>query len=75
MRLIVLLQETKQLRRDQQLLHEQSVEQNLDTIARRELIEDRDTILAFTSKIQEFQDEIHCMNDWRDFQDVEPAQR
>ena len=42
-----------------------------DTIAMRKLVEDRDTILELTSKIQELQNEIHCMNDSRDFQDAE----
>ena len=40
-----------------------------DTIARRRLIEDQDTILELTGKIQEFQNVINCMNDSRDFQD------
>ena len=42
-----------------------------DTIARRRLIEDQDTILDLTGKIQELQNEINCMNDSRDFQDAE----
>ena len=42
-----------------------------DTIARRRLVEDRDTILELTGKIQELQNEINCMNDSRDFQDAE----
>ena len=42
-----------------------------DTISRRRLIEDRDTILELTGKIQELQNEINCMNDSRDFQDAE----
>ena len=42
-----------------------------DTIARRELVEDQDTILEFTGKIQELQNEINCMKDSRDFQDAE----
>ena len=42
-----------------------------DTIARRKLVEDRDTILELTAKIQELQNEINCMNDSRDFQDAE----
>ena len=42
-----------------------------DTIARRRLVEDQDTILELTGKIQEFQNEINCMNDSRDFQDAE----
>ena len=42
-----------------------------DTIARRRLVEDQDTILEHTGKIQELQNEINCMNDSRDFQDAE----
>ena len=42
-----------------------------DTISRRRLIEDRDTILELTGKIQELQNEINCMNDSRDFNDAE----
>ena len=42
-----------------------------DTIARRRLIEYQDTILELTGKILEFQNEINCMNDSRDFQDAE----
>ena len=39
--------------------------------SRRKLIEDRDTILELTAKIQELQNEINCMNDSRDFKDAE----
>ena len=42
-----------------------------DIIARRKLVEDRDTILELTGKIQELQHEKKCMNDSRDFQDAE----
>ena len=42
-----------------------------DTISRRKLIEDRDTILELTGKIQELQNEINCMSDSRDFKDAE----
>ena len=42
-----------------------------DTIARRKLIEDQDTIVELIGKIQELQNEINCMNDSRDFQDAE----
>ena len=42
-----------------------------ETLARRKLIEDRDTILELTGKIQELQNEINCMNDSREFQDAE----
>ena len=41
-----------------------------DTIARRKLVEDRDTIFELTGKIQELQNVINCMNDSRDFQDA-----
>ena len=82
-------------RQDQQLLHEQLLEQNrdlreshikslhekeelkrfqgstFDTIARRNLVEDRDAILELTGKIQELQNKINCLNDSRDFQDAE----
>ena len=85
----------EQLRRDQQLLHEQLSEQNrdlrdahmkslnemeelkrfqgstFDEISRRRLVENRDTILELTGKIQELQNEINCMNDSRDFKDAE----
>ena len=39
----------------------------VDTIARKKLIEDRDTILELTGKIQELQNEVNCLNDSRDF--------
>ena len=42
-----------------------------DTIARIKLVEDRDTILELTGKIQELQNEVNCMNDSRVFQDAE----
>ena len=42
-----------------------------DTVARRKLVENRDTFLELTCKIQELRNEINCMNDSRDFQDAE----
>ena len=42
-----------------------------DTIARRRLVEDRDTILELTAKIHELQNEVNCINDSIDFQDAE----
>ena len=70
------------LSRKKQLLHERLLQQNLelrearqkslsDTVARRRLVEDQDTILELTGKIQELQNEINCMNDSKDFQDAE----
>ena len=72
-------------RQDQQLIHDQLLEENwdlreahekslnemnelkkfqsstFDTIARRRLVEDQDTILELIGKIQELQNEINCM--------------
>ena len=42
-----------------------------DTIARRRLVEDQDTILALSGRIQELQNEINCMSDSKEFQDAE----
>ena len=42
-----------------------------DTNARRRLVEDQDTFLELTGKIQDLQNEINCMNDSKDFQDAE----
>ena len=42
-----------------------------DTFSMRNLIEDRDTVLELTVKIQELQNEVDCMNDSRDFKDAE----
>ena len=35
------------------------------------MVEDQDTILELTGKIQELQNEVNCMNDSKDFQDAE----
>ena len=88
-------QEDERLRRDRQLVHEQSLKQNwdlreaheksfnemeelkrfqgstFDTISRRKSVEDQNTILELTGKIQALQNEINCMNDSRDFEDAE----
>ena len=42
-----------------------------DTIARRKLIEDQNTILELSGRAQELQNEVNCMNDFKDFQDAE----
>ena len=42
-----------------------------DTIARRKLIEDQNTILELSGRVQELQNEVNCMNDTKDFQDAE----
>ena len=42
-----------------------------DTIARRKLIEDQNTILELSGRVPELQNEVNCMNDSKDFQDAE----
>ena len=42
-----------------------------DTIARRKLIEDQNTILGSSGRVQELQNEVNCMNDSQDLQDAE----
>ena len=42
-----------------------------DTIARRKLFEDQNTILALSGRVQELQNEVYCMNDSKDSQDAE----
>ena len=42
-----------------------------DTLARRKLIEDQNTIWELSGRVQELQNEVNCMNDSKDFQDAE----
>ena len=42
-----------------------------DTIARRKLVEDQNTKLELSGRIQELENEINCMNDSEEFQDAE----
>ena len=42
-----------------------------DTLARRKLIVDQNTILELSGRVQELQNEVNCMNDSKDFQDAE----
>ena len=42
-----------------------------DTIARRRLVENQDTILELTGRKQDFQNEMGCMSDSKEFQDAE----
>ena len=44
-----------------------------DTIARRKLIEDQNTIMELSGRIQELQNEVNCMNNSTDCQDAEPV--
>ena len=42
-----------------------------DTIARRKFIEDQNTIMELSGRLQELQNEVNCMNDSKEFQDAE----
>ena len=42
-----------------------------DTLARQKLIEDQNTIMELSRRVQELQNEVDCMNDSKDFQDAE----
>ena len=42
-----------------------------DTLARRKLIEDQNTIMELSGRLQELQNEVNCVNDSKDFQDAE----
>ena len=42
-----------------------------DTLARRKLIEDQNTIMELSGRVQELQNEVNCINDSKDFQDAE----
>ena len=42
-----------------------------DTLARRKLIEDQNTVVELSGRLQELHNEVNCMNDSKDFQDAE----
>ena len=42
-----------------------------DTLARQKFIEDQNTIMELSGRLQELQNEVNCMNDSKDFQDAE----
>ena len=44
---------------------------SFDTMARRTFIEDQNTTLELSCRVQELQNEVNCMNDSKDFQDAE----
>ena len=55
-------------------VHQQSLKfqsSTLNTLARRKLIEDQNTILELSGRVQELQNEVTCMSDSKDFQDGE----
>ena len=51
--------------------YENSQSSTFDTLARRKLIEDQNTIMELSGRVQELQNEVNCMNDSKDFQDAE----
>ena len=42
-----------------------------DTLTRQKFIEDENTIMELSGRLQELQNELNCMNDSKDFQDAE----
>ena len=42
-----------------------------DTVARRKFVEDQNTILELSGRVQELQNDVNCMNYSKDFQDAE----
>ena len=42
-----------------------------DTLARRKLIEDQNTFMELSRRLQKLQNEVNCMSDSKDFQDAE----
>ena len=42
-----------------------------DELTRQEFIEDQNTIMVLSGRLQEVQNEVNCMNDSKDYQDVE----
>ena len=57
------LTETEELRKFQS--------STFDTHARRKLIDDQNTIMELSGRLQELQNEVNCMSDSKDFQDAE----
>ena len=42
-----------------------------DAMARRKFIEEQNTVLELSGRVQELQNEVNCTNDSKDFQDAE----
>ena len=77
----ILQEEFSRQQKDFREVHQQSLSKieelrkfqscTFDTLARRKLIEDQNTIMELSGRLQELQNEVHCMNDSKDFQDAE----
>ena len=77
----ILQEELRRQQKDFRGVHQQSLTEmvelrkfqssTFDTLARRKLIEDQNTILELSGRVQELQNKVNCMNDSKDFQDAE----
>ena len=77
----ILQEELWRQQKDFRKVHQQSLTEieelrkfqssTIDTLARRKLIEDQNTIMELSGKLQELQNEVNCMSDSEDFQDAE----
>ena len=71
----ILQEELWRQQKDFREVHQQSFtvfrNSTFDTVARRKLIEDQNTFLELSGRLQELQNEVNCMNDSKDFQDAE----
>ena len=77
----ILQEEIWRQQQDFREVHQQSITEmeelrkfqssTFDTLARRKLIEDQNTIMESSGRLQELQNEVNCMNDSKDFQDAE----
>ena len=77
----ILLEELWRQQKDFREVHQQNLTEmeelrkfqssTFDTLARRKLIEDQNTIMELSGRLQELQNEVKCMNDSQDFQDAQ----
>ena len=76
----ILQEELWRQQKDLREVHQQSLTEmeelrkfqssTFDTLARRKLIEDQDTIMELSGRVQELQNEVNCMNDSKDSESV-----
>ena len=77
----ILQEELRRQQKDFRGVHQQNLTEmeelrkfqssTFDTIARRKLIEDQNTIMVLSGRLQELQNEVNCMSESKDFQDAE----
>ena len=78
---LLLHEQLSEQNRDLREAHEKSLNEmeelkrfqrsRFDKFSRRKLIKNQDTFHELTARIQELQNEVHCLNDLRDFTDAE----